>query len=106
MLQTTASRFDHPGDIGWRVREEGHRAWLDEALHSVVLDALGPDARVALAGEEWGRLEDAIRGPVTAAAAAALDRLAVELEPVLARRTPELVDRLRDHRLRVELGYD
>ncbi len=106
MLQTTASRFNRPGDIGGRVREEGHRAWLDEALHSVVLDALGPDARVALAREEWGRLEDAIRGPVAAVAAAALDRLAVELESVLSLRTPELVRRLRDHRLRAELGYD
>lgn len=106
MFQMTASRFIRPGDIGGRVREEGHRVRLDEALHSIVLDALGPDARVAVATEDWGRLEDAIRGPVAAASAVALDRLAVELESVLSRRTPELVHRLGDYRLRVELGYD
>jgi len=65
MLQTNASRFDRPADIGGRVRAEGHRAWPPEALHSVVLDALGPDARATLAGEEWGtwRTPSAARWP-------------------------------------------
>jgi hypothetical protein len=94
------------GNLGTRVREEGRHARLDEILLAVVVNALGPDARVAVAREEWVRVEDAIRGPVNAAAAAALERLAADLEATLPRRMPELVRRIGDHRLRAELGYD
>jgi len=65
----------------------------------------GPDGRVAVAREDWLRVEDAIRGPVSAAAAA-LERLAADLEATLPRRIPELVRRIGDHRLRTEFGYD
>jgi hypothetical protein len=96
-----------PGaDLGSRVREEGRRARLDEILLAVVVNALGPDARVAVAREEWVRVEDAIRGPVSTAAAAALERLVADLEATLPRRLPELVRRIGDHRLRTECGYD
>jgi hypothetical protein len=94
------------GDLGKRVREEGRRARLDEILLAVVVNALGPDARVAVAREDWVRVEDAIRGPASTAATAALERLAADLEATLPRRLPELVRRIGDHRLRTEFGYD
>jgi len=94
------------GDLGTRVREEGRHARLDEILLAVVVNALGPDARVAVAREDWVRVEDAIRGPVSAATTAALERLAADLEATLTRRIPELVRRIGDHRLRTEFGYD
>jgi hypothetical protein len=94
------------GDLGTRVRAEGRRARLEEVLLGVVVNALGPDARVAVAREDWLRVEDAIRGPVSAAAAAALDRLAVDLEATLPRRVPDLVRRIGDQRPRTEFGYD
>ena len=96
----------HLGDIGARLRQEGHHALLDDVLHAVVVDVLGSDSRVALAGEEWRRIEDAIRGPVVAAATAAIERLAADLETSLSHGLPELVRRLGDHRLRAEMGYD
>ena len=67
---------------------------LDEILLAVVVNALGPDARVAVAREEWVRVEDAIRGPVTMAATAALERLVADLEATLPRHLPELVRRI------------
>jgi hypothetical protein len=94
------------GDLGTRVKEEGRRARLDEILLRIVVDALGPDARFAVAREDWVRVEDAIRGPVSAAATAALERLAADLEATLPRRVPVLVRRIGDHRLRTEFGYD
>ena len=94
------------GDLGARVREEGRRARLDEILLAVVVNALGPDARVAVAREDWVRVEEAIRGPVSAAATAALERLAADLQATLPRRIPELVRRIGDHHLRAEFGYD
>jgi hypothetical protein len=96
-----------PGsDLGSRVREEGRQARLDEVLLAVVLNALGPDARVAVTHEEWLRVEEAIRGPVCAATTAALERLSADLETTLPRRMPELVRRIGDQRLRTEFGYD
>jgi hypothetical protein len=94
------------GDLGTRVRAEGRHAGLDEILLAVVVNALGPDARVTIAREEWVRVEDAIREPVRAAGAAALEQLAADLEATLPRRVPELVRRITDHRRRTELGYD
>jgi hypothetical protein len=88
------------------VREEGRHARLDEILRAVVVNALGPDARVSVPREDWVRIEDAIRGPVSAAAMAALERLAADLEALLPQCLPELVLRLGDHRLRAEFGYD
>jgi hypothetical protein len=70
------------------------------------VNALGPDARVAVPREDWVRIEDAIRGPVSAATTAALERLAVDLEALLPQCVPELVRRIGDHRLRTEFGYD
>ncbi len=93
-------------DLRTRVREEGRHARLDEILLGVVVNALGPDARVAVAREDWLRVEDAIRGPVSAAATVALERLAADLEATLPRRIPELVRRIGDHRLRAEFGCD
>ena len=97
---------DAGGDLGTRVKAEGHHARLEEVLLAVVVNALGPDARVAVAREDWLRVEDAIRGPVSAAATAALERLAADLEATLPRRLPELARRIGDHRLRTEFGYD
>jgi hypothetical protein len=94
------------GDLGTRVREEGRRARLEEILRAVVMNALGPDARVAVHRDDWMLVEDAIRGPVSIAAAAALERLAADLEATLPRHLPELVRRIGDHRLRTEFGYD
>jgi hypothetical protein len=88
------------------VREESRHARLDEILLAIVVNALGPDARVAVAREDWVRVEDALRGPVSAATAAAIERLAADLEATLPRRIPELVRRMGDHRLRTEFGYD
>jgi hypothetical protein len=85
---------------------EGRHAGLDEVLLAVVVNALGPDARVAIAGEDWARVEDVIRDPVRAAAAAALEQLAADLEATLPGRMPELMRRIADHRRRTELGYD
>jgi hypothetical protein len=100
------SSADGCGDLGARVREEGRRARLDEILRAVVMSALGPDARVAVPLEDWVRVEDAIRGPVSAAATAALERLAADLEAALPQRVPEVVRRIGDHRRRTEFGYD
>ncbi len=97
---------DRCGGLGARVREEGRHARLDEILRAVVVNALGPDARVAVPREDWVRIEDAIRGPVSAAATAALERLAADLEALLPQCVPELVRRIGDHRLRTEFGYD
>jgi hypothetical protein len=106
-LTPPAHRPVNPGsDLGHRVKEEGRHARLDEILLSVVMNALGPDARIAVAREDWLRVEEAIRGPVSAAATAALDRLAADLETTLPRRIPELVRRIGDQRLRTEFGYD
>jgi hypothetical protein len=97
----------NPGsDLGRRVREEGRHARLDEILLALVVNALGPDARNAVPREDWLRVEEAIRGPVSAAATAALERLAADLETTLPRRIPELVRRIGDQRLRTEFGYD
>lgn len=89
-----------------RVMREGHQACLDDVLHDVVVRALGPDARVAVAKEDWTRVEEVIRGPIAAAVAAALERLAADVDAVLPWRLPELTRRLGDHRLKAELGYD
>jgi hypothetical protein len=97
---------DRRGELGARVREEGRHARLDEILRAVVVNALGPDARVAVPPEDWVRVEDAIRGPVSAAATAALERLAADLEAALPQRVPEVVRRIGDHRRRTEFGYD
>jgi len=70
------------------------------------VNALGPDARGGLAREDSLRVEDAIRGPVSTAATAALERLAADLLATLPRRIPELVRRIGDHCLRTEFGYD
>ena len=102
----TYPQVNPAGDLRTRVREEGRHARLDEILLAVVVNALGPDARVAVAREDWLRVEDAIRGPVSAAATAALERLAADLEATLPRRIPELVRRIGDHRLRTEFGCD
>jgi hypothetical protein len=88
------------------VREEGRRARLDEILRGIVMNALGPDARVAVARDDWLLVEEAIRGPVSTVAAAALERLALDLEATLPGRLPGLVRRIGDHRLRAEFGYD
>ncbi len=104
-MQPTAS-LGGADEIGARVWQAGRDARLDEVLHAVVLDALGPDARITIAREDWARVEDAIRGPVAAAASAALERLASDLETDLPRQMPELVRRLGDQRARTELGYD
>ena len=106
LTQPTQPSVTRPAGIGVRVWQEGRHARLEEVLHAVVVNALGPDARVAIAREEWVSIEDAIRGPVAAAASAALERLAADLEAALPRRIPDLVRRLGDHRLRAELGYD
>jgi hypothetical protein len=95
-----------PGDLRSRVWLEGRHARLDEVLHSIVVNALGADARVVVARDDWARVEDSIRGPVAAAVSAALDRLAADLEATLPRGIPDLARRLGDHRLRAELGYD
>jgi hypothetical protein len=97
---------DRRSGLGARVIEEGRHARLDEILRAVVVNALGPDARVAVPREDWVRIEDAIRGPVSAAATAALERLAADLEAALPGRLPGLVRRIGDHRLRAEFGYD
>jgi hypothetical protein len=98
-----------PGEIGARLRLEGRQARLDDVLHAIVVNALGPDARRAVGRDEWAGLEEAIRGPVTDAASAALERLAVDLEIVLPGGMPDVVRRLSDQRQqrqRAELGYD
>ena len=92
--------------LGDRVREEGRHAPLDEILLTVVVNALGPDARITVAREDWLRVEEAIRGPVSVAATAALERLAADLETTLCLYVPELVRRIGDQRLRTEFGYD
>lgn len=102
----TYPQVNPAGDLRTRAREEGRHAQLDEILLTVVVNALGPDARVVVAREDWLRVEDAIRGPVSAAATAALERLAADLEATLPRRIPELVRRFGDHRLRAESGDD
>ncbi len=93
-------------DIRTRVWQEGRRAQLEEVLHAVVIDALGPGAVVTMAGEEWVGVEDAIRSPVAAATSACLERLAADLAAALPRSQPVLVRSLGDERLRAELGYD
>lgn len=106
LTRPTRASVNPGGDLGTRVREEGRRARLDEILLAVVVNALGPDARVAVAREEWVRVEDAIRGPVTTAATAALERLVADLEATLPRHLPELVRRIGADRLRAEFGFD
>ena len=94
------------GDIRARLRQEDVRARLDEILRAVVVDALAPGAAGGVAGGEWVGVEDAIRTPVAAATSAALERLAADLEVALPREVPVAKQRLRDERLRAELGYD
>ena len=93
-------------DLEARVRLEGRRAHLDDILRGLIVNALGPDGRVAVAGEDWSRFEEAIREPIEAIAASALGQLAAEVEAAVTGRMPELGRRLAEHRLRAELGYD
>lgn len=102
----THPSIDRCDGLGARVREEGRHAGLEEILRAVVVNALGPDTRVAVPREDWVGIEDAILGPVSAAATAALDRLAADLEASLPQCAPELVRRIGGHRLRIEFGYD
>ena len=92
-------------DLRTRVRGSRHSR-LDEILLAVAVNALGPNGRVAVAREDWLRVVDAIHGPVSAAATAALERPAADLEATLPQRIPELVRRVGDHRLRTEFDYD
>jgi hypothetical protein len=92
--------------LGERMAAESRHARLDDVLLALVVNALGPDGRVALGGAEWRSVEDAIRDPISAVARSAVEQLAVEIEAILADQVPELGRRLADHRLRTELGYD
>lgn len=94
------------GGIRARVWQEGLRAQLEDLLHAVAVGALGPDACVAVARDEWILVESTIHAPVVAATTAALERLAADLEAALPSELPVLNQRLGDHRARAELGYD
>lgn len=95
-----------PGDFEARVWREGLRAQLDQLLQAIAVNALSPDAGVALTHEDWARCQNTIQAPVSAATSAALRLLATELEAALSREQPVLLRRLGDHRTRAELGYD
>ena len=77
-----------------------------EALYTIVLDALDPDARHDLDSADWASLCELLCEPVNEAAEVALETLAGGLEATLVADRPDLVTRLEQLRLRAELGYD
>jgi hypothetical protein len=93
-------------DVATAVRDGDHVAWLGDVLRVIAVEALGGDELEVLEGPDWERLIELIGGPVTDAAEAAIERLALELAIAVERHIPASSGCTLIERHHAELGLD
>lgn len=93
-------------DVATAVRDGVHVTWLGDVLRVIAVEALGGDRLEALDGPDLERLIELIRGPVSEAAEAAIERLAFDLAIAIDGHGSGSTGRTLIERRRAELGLD
>jgi len=93
-------------DVATAVRDGDHVTWLGDVLRVIAVEALGGDRLEALDGSDFERLIELIRDPVTEAAEAAIERLALEVAMAVDGHRSGSAGRMLIERRHAELGLD